>query len=297
MPCYYPLHGWYSAKRNESGKRGIVFQLSQGQPDMPVVLPCGQCIGCRMEKARQWGIRCMHEATLYEDNVFVTLTYDDEHLPRDYGVDKRHFQLFMKRLRFHMADRKVRYFACGEYGEQTHRPHYHAILFNCDFKDKKLWKENFQGDPLFISEELDSLWQQGHCCLGAVTFASARYVAGYILKKVRNATYIHIHPETGEVMERPKEFALMSRKPGIGRNWIDRFPNDVFPSDSVVVEGREQKPPRYYDEVLERLDEDLYKENKWKRVRRAKRHAENNTSRRHKVREEVAKAKLTARSL
>jgi len=122
------------------GKRAIVFNPKYGYPDMPVELPCRQCIGCRLEYSRQWAIRCLHEASLYDENCYITLTYDDQKLPESYdiknGLDLSHFQLFMKRLRKKYGA-KIRFFHCGEYGEDRGRPHFHACIFNHDFQDKK----------------------------------------------------------------------------------------------------------------------------------------------------------------
>ena len=155
MPCYHPLKGFRSREKNSSGKRSITFNHNQGYTDMEITIPCGQCIGCRLERSRQWAIRCVHEASLYQDNCFITLTYSPEHLPKDNSLHKEHFQLFMKRLRKAFGQ-KIRYFHCGEYGENFSRPHYHACLFNVDFKDKELLK-NFNGNKIYTKQN-KQLW-------------------------------------------------------------------------------------------------------------------------------------------
>jgi len=131
--CVKPMTAWRIA-----GEAKVV--IAEYQPRGDVVsrleLRCGQCIACRLEKSRQWAVRCMHEASQWDNNVFVTLTYDDEHLPEDQGLDVSEFQRFAKRLRKARPDDKVRYFHCGEYGEQLQRPHYHALVFNVDFPDR-----------------------------------------------------------------------------------------------------------------------------------------------------------------
>ena len=100
MACYYPLKGYRARAVNpKTGKRSIVFDSSLGFMDMPVEFACGQCIGCRIERSRQWAIRCVHEAQLYEANCFITLTYAPEHLPKNGSLVLEHFQKFMKRLR------------------------------------------------------------------------------------------------------------------------------------------------------------------------------------------------------
>jgi len=88
MPCYYPIKGYKSKKREPSGKRKIVFYAHQGLVDMPVTIPCGRCVGCRLERSRQWAMRCMHEASLHEENIFITLTYNPENLPEGNTLKK-----------------------------------------------------------------------------------------------------------------------------------------------------------------------------------------------------------------
>lgn len=249
MPCFRPLKAYRSARVNpDTGKRGIVFNAREGFVDMPVDLPCGQCIGCRLERSRQWAVRCVHEASLYDSNCFITLTYSDEFLPisRKKGLPflkLDDFQRFMKRLRFRCGS-GIRFFHCGEYGEQFSRPHFHACIFNYDFPDKELWK-NERDVKLYRSKLLEELWPYGHSTIGDVTFESAAYVARYITKKI-----------TGDAAEshyngRPPEYTTMSRRPGIGQGWFKRFSSDVFPCDNVVLRGKEMKPPKYYDRLFE----------------------------------------------
>jgi len=244
MPCFRPLSGWRSSAVNpKSGKRSITFNASKAFRDMPVTLPCGQCIGCRLERSRQWAVRCVHEASLYEKNCFITLTYSDQHLPKDGSLDKKHFQDFMKRLRKAYGS-KIRYFHCGEYGEQLGRPHYHACVFNFDLPDKKLWKKSEGGD-LYVSDSLNEIWGQGFCLLGSVTFDSAAYVARYIAKKITG------DQAPDHYKGKLPEYTTMSRRPGIGKGWFEKFSSDCYPSDSVVMRGKEFKPPKYYDRQFE----------------------------------------------
>ncbi|AXL15553.1 replication initiator protein [Microviridae sp.] len=150
-------------------------------------IPCRQCLGCRMDYAKQWAIRCMHEASLHENNVFLTLTYDQNNIPNFGNLIYRDFQLFIKRLRKKYPREKgdeISYFVAGEYGEKTLRPHYHAIIFNFDFSDKKFLKKSFSKENYYTSEICSNLWNnQGHIIIGSVTFQSAGYVARYISKK------------------------------------------------------------------------------------------------------------------
>lgn len=178
MPCYRPIKGF----KGVSG--GISWTPRTSYRDVPMEVPCGQCIGCRLERSRQWAVRIMHECSLYESNLFLTLTYSDEHLPHRGVLVKRHFQLFMKRLRKHFANRLIRFYHCGEYGSLTQRPHYHAILFNVDFPDRVLHSKNGRGESLYESATLAKLWPYGQATYGEVTFESAAYCARYCVKKV-----------------------------------------------------------------------------------------------------------------
>lgn len=245
MPCYRPLKGYRARTVNPStGRRSIVFSARDGLLDFPVDLPCGQCIGCRLERSRQWAMRCMHEANLYERNCFITLTFRDECLPVDGSLDVKLFQDFMKRLRFRCGP-GIRFFHCGEYGEKFGRPHYHACLFNFDFDDKYVWRRSDAGFTVFRSALLEEVWPYGNAEIGDVTFESAAYVARYITKKV-----------TGDAAEahyggRKPEYTTMSRRPGIGKGWFDRWKFDVYPRDLMVLRGRQVRPPKYYDRQFE----------------------------------------------
>lgn len=257
MPCYHPLRAFQDGV-SSAGKL-VLSWSGAGTSRKEVFLPCGQCIGCRLERSRQWAMRCLHEASLYEDNCFLTLTYDDEHLPVDCSLDVSEFQRFMKRLRKEFGA-GIRFYHCGEYGELLKRPHYHAIIFNHDFEDKVLLTED-NGFKLFSSERLSRLWPFGFCTIGALTFESAAYVARYVVKKV-----------TGDEAEshyggRKPEYSTMSRRPGIGRGWYEKFHSDVFPSDEVIINGRSVKPPRYYDGLLEVSEKELFDRLKAERKR------------------------------
>lgn len=179
MTCYSPLHGFKGPETAE-GRSRILFKAPAGSERLDV--PCGKCIGCRLDYSRGWAIRCMHEASLYENNCFVTLTYDDEHLPKDGNLHIEDFQKFVKRLRKEAFHDGIRYFHAGEYGGDLGRPHFHAILFNCDFADK-VHASSRRGNRLYASEALSALWPFGFHSIGDVTLASASYVARYCMKK------------------------------------------------------------------------------------------------------------------
>lgn len=205
-----------------------------------IKLPCGQCRGCRATASRGWAMRCMHEASMHEDNVFLTLTYDDEFLPENGSLDKAAFPGFMKRLRRAIEPRKVRYFHVGEYGEKNGRPHYHALLFGWSPDDKALFTVR-KGFPVFTSELLSTLWREGLHEMGSVTPQSASYVARYIRKRITGSW------AKAKYGNRIPEYATMSRNPGIGASWVDRYGEEVYNEDACVVRGVRVKPPRYYD--------------------------------------------------
>lgn len=257
MPCYFPVTAYRSKDLNVSGKRSMVMNPARShEPDVPVSLSCGQCIGCRLERSRQWACRIMHETSLYERNCFLTLTYDKKHLPKDGSLNLRHFQLFMKKLRKRFG-KGIRFYHCGEYGERFGRPHYHAILFNFDFADKVLCST--EGNDLYESQALKELWHYGLSRIGSVTFESAAYVARYCTKKVNGraalAHYCSVDYRTGEILhEKKPEYATMSRRPGIGHGWFSKFSTDVYPKDYFHIRGRECRPPKYYDRQFEVLD-------------------------------------------
>lgn len=295
MACYHPLKAYRSREIGKNGKRKIVFNIRQGFRDLQVIVPCGQCVGCRLERSRQWAIRCAHEASLYKENSFITLTYDDNNLPTDGSLNLRHFQLFMKRLRKKYGP-KIRFYHCGEYGDLHRRPHYHACLFNHGFEDKKQWSVR-NNIPIHISDELQDLWGQGFTTVGEVNFQSAAYVARYIMKKrfgdIAEEHYEKINPSTGEITQLKPEYTTMSRRPGIGAEWLKKFKTDVYAGDFVVMNGKKMRPPRYYDGQYEITTPEEMRKIKSSRMRNAKKHAWNNTPDRLRVREKIQDVRLT----
>jgi len=261
MACHYPIHA-FKARSKDAEKMRIVFKPQESIRGERLDLPCGRCTGCRLERSRQWATRCMHEASLYDENSFLTLTYSDENLPKDGSLVVSDYQDFMKRLRKKVYPKKIRYYHCGEYGEKFNRPHYHSLLFGHQFSDLKLFSNKGQF-PVFTSEELDGIWQKGHAIVGDVTFESAAYVARYVMKKI-----------TGEKAEqhyagRKPEYTTMSRRPGIGKGWYEKFKTDIYPRDGVIVRGHKSRVPRFYDNLL--ADEDPLMLEKLKDIRRLNR--------------------------
>ncbi len=222
-----------------------------------ITVPCGSCIGCRLDRSRAWAIRCVHEAQLHETNCFITLTYDEKHLPKDGSLSLGDFQLFMKRLRKSLSPKQIRFFHCGEYGDKLSRPHYHACIFNHDFADRTLWSQR-NGNKLYRSASLEKLWPYGYSSVGTLTWQSAAYIARYITKKITGAAakdhYERVETSTGEITHLAPEYITMSLKPGIGSEWFKLYSGDVYPGDFVVIDGKKFKPPRYYDNLLELSD-------------------------------------------
>lgn len=289
MPCYRPLTGFWD------GVGGKVAFSPSVHAKARLELPCGRCIGCRLERSRQWAVRLTHEAQMHDFSVFVTLTYDDRHLPADRSVSKRELQLFLKRLRQELAPIKIRFFGVGEYGDQTFRPHYHLLLFGVHFADQIRLRDTPSGHPLYRSPTLEKVWKLGHSSFGAVSFDAARYVAGYCVKKISGAKapehYRRVDPFTGEVFQVQPEFALMSLKPGIGRSWYERYGSDVYPSDELVMQGFPGKPPRYYDTLAKQSVPEDFEAVRGKRMKHASDRFEESFPKRLRVRETVAKAK------
>ena len=285
MPCYRPMLAFYPKAADGSyltnpntGKNKVVVlsfvdaskvlhKYPAGLPDNYFYVPCGQCIGCRLEYSRQWAVRCIHEAQMHKQNCFITLTYAPEFLPEDRGLHVEDFQKFMKRFRKAVSPLKIRFFHCGEYGTKLSRPHYHAIIFGFDFPDKRL-KFISNGYPVYTSELLQKLWPFGISSVAGVTFESCAYVARYILKKQKGKD------EDGRIEKyydgRAKEYVTMSRRPGIGASWFDRYATDVYPADDIVTIRSHHtvyhsRPPRYYDTLLSEYYPELFEYVKSKR--------------------------------
>ena len=257
MTCYHPIKAYRSKTLTATGKRQLVFKESQSNGES-LEIPCGQCIACRLDKSLDWAIRISHEASLYDHNCFITLTYSPENLPPGGSLVVSHYQLFMKRLRKRFG-KNIRFFHCGEYGEKLGRPHYHACLLNFDFPDKVHFKTTDRGDRIYRSQALEELWPFGHSEIGTVTFESAAYVARYITKKITGTLaqshYTCVDVETGEVIQRKPEYTTMSRRPGIGAPWLKKFKTDVYNYDQVLMKGgHSRKPPRFYDNQYEIID-------------------------------------------
>lgn len=265
MPCFHPamaLHelvpGIFRNKVKFLGKRVSdnwqndllpVYQsmLKSGTIEA-IELPCGNCIGCRLERSRQWALRCIHEASFHSENCFLTLTYDPDLKGYSPSLNKRDITLFLKSLRRKIEPERIRFFQCGEYGDLNLHPHHHVLLFGYSFPDKvKCVTSN--GSVYYRSAELESLWKHGFSSIGDLTFESAAYVARYVLKKL-NGDAAEFYKARGII----PPFVTMSRRPGIGADFFKKFEGDFYPKDYITFnDGRKLRPPKYYDRLFEQF--------------------------------------------
>jgi DNA-binding winged helix-turn-helix (wHTH) protein len=293
MACFHP---WQAFRRAPPNKGVTTNRALSYEGALPLTLPCGQCIGCRMSHSDGWAVRLTHEAHFHEQSCFVTLTFNDDNYPWDASVSVRDLQLFLKRLRKAIAPIRIRFFACAEYGDENGRPHYHLIIFGWNPPDRQLWRKTPAGFLVYRSHLLEKVWPFGHVEIGEVTTQSAGYVARYALKKVTGSAarehYTRVHAITGEILRVRPEFIVMSTRPGIGYKFTEDFERDAFPKDFVVVDGRKRPVPAYHFRKFKQKEDsnqlltasDVIKS---KRKRRALAHSANNTPERLSVREEV----------
>lgn len=234
---------------------------------------------------------------MHPANCFLTLTYAPENLPEDYSVSVRELQLFMKRLRFVLEYKKIRFFACGEYGSENgalpFQPHYHALIFNHQFSDLKLFNYSKNQKPNYTSESLSKLWPYGLATSADVNYQTAAYVARYSIKKINGDPaadhYTRIHPLSGNLVRVKPEFGLQSRRPGLGMPWLVKFKSDLYPSDFIIVDGKKHPIPRYY---TQKLAEEEQLKVKRARKRESLKHKADNTKERLLVREEVTASRI-----
>ena len=317
MACFRPLTaGRYPVETHGRTKLRFGASIEAGMQILRV--PCGQCIGCRLDHSLRWATRCMHESKKYDSNSFITLTYSDEHLPSDMSLSLRDFQLFTKRLRKSLEPEKVKIFHCGEYSPPRSRlippghvhpdtvpdglrPHYHAIIFGHEFPDKELWSVR-DDISIYASQHLTDCWGKGHCTVGNLTFESAAYVARYTVKKLNGKAeqtpdprtgllpYERVCPITGNITMVAKEYATMSN--GIGKDHYIKYRSDMYPRDTVVINGHETRPPRYYDDLYELEEPATMAAIREKRCEEMAVHQADNTPERLRQREKVKLAQL-----
>lgn len=279
MSCTSPLKRWivgynpedfkeraivtsYNIKSIRNEQRKEIYEFQE--------IPCGKCISCRLEHSREWANRCMLEAKNYENNQFITLTYDEEHLPTTKGINIKTGEVnytygtlkpedltkFMKDLRryyeYHYGIDNIRFYACGEYGSKTERPHYHIIAFNLPIYDKEYLFTNPKTQTKnYTSEILSKIWKKGIVGIADVTWESCAYVARYVLKKAKGKEAVEIWNDTG----RKQEFTRMSRNPGIGKEYYEKHKDEIYEHDEIWLKNKKgaikAKPCRYYDKLYD----------------------------------------------
>lgn len=304
MSCYHPFIGYWDGMYTLEGKKRLTIRkLEKGQyegykemhPDA-ILVPCGHCIGCRLDYSRKWADRMMLELETQKKAIFLTLTYDCRHVPDMEGkvlcdcefpdvsetkncpkheicaqrckvsgsLCLRHFQLFMKSLRKEMdkQDIKLRFYACGEYGswKNTHRPHYHCILYGIglgDLQDKKPAGFNELKQTVYTSDTIARFWPHGNICIADVSWSTCAYVARYTAKKATSPEEELINEMCGI----NPIFSVMSRKPGIGREYFEQHP-DCLDYQNISIStpegGKKLSIPKYYVNCLKLTDEEKY---------------------------------------
>ncbi|AXL14567.1 replication initiator protein [Microviridae sp.] len=261
MACSYPQEGFVS-------HTGTYTPNEKNSTGIPLTIPCGSCMQCKVKHSLDWAVRCSNEMQTHETSCFITLTYKD--LPENGNLNHDHFKAFMDKLKKRLG-KQPRYFMAGEYGKNQDtaiygdsklgRPHFHAIIFGYDFPDKQPFKKSYNGEQYYTSELLNKLWKYGNCIVTAATFQTAAYVSRYITKKIKGDMaedhYQRIDKETGEVVTLSPEYNKQSNRPGLGKDWLIKYFDDVFPSDEIIISGRTYQVPRYYTKILKKENPQL----------------------------------------
>lgn len=284
MVCYSPLHAFRNGL-NKSGK--VSYKITSNKVNSVyydstidhwyysedknrysnndyIDVPCGCCIGCRLDYSKQWALRCSLESLYHERTMFITLTYDDDHVPRSCFTDSLSGEIkeiltlkpddwtrFMKRLRrYYKRDfgKELRFYACGEYGSTTLRPHYHAIVFGLDLDDLKQISTSGTGFPIYESEFLSKCWKNGFITVQDSNFDTCAYVARYVVKKRKGKD-----AQEYEQFNIEPEFVRMSRMPGIGLKYYEEHKHEIYSNDEIILkDGKKFKPPSYFDDLYEK---------------------------------------------
>lgn len=310
MSCKHPYMRWEAGKDiwftpayDEAGN-ALTKTIRDGKiyyaNTFAKMIPCKQCIGCRLDYSRDWATRIMLECTNYrkEECWFITLTYDDEHIPENetfeineetgeivgdyigWSLKPKDLTDFLKRLRrhweYHYNIDKIRFFGCGEYGGQTQRPHYHICVMGLPISKNMLehYKYNKLGQEIYICEEIEKIWGKGYAPIGSVTWESAAYVARYMLKKQKGPSAKDFYGRQGKI----PEFTRMSRRPGLANNYYTQNHDDVYKNDEIIIPGKKArtiKPPKYFDDLYDLDNPEEFAKIKAERERKAKLSAQN----------------------
>lgn len=306
MPCFHPIKGWIG----RDGKFTTNCKKTWIDKREDVQIPCGQCLGCKLEYSRQWAIRCQHELQYHKENCFITMTYDDEHLPSR-GVEKKHVQDFFKRLRYHLNNDdnykkrlrlyhgrdpsfdfevNIRYFGCSEYGGQTLRPHYHFMIFGFIPDDLVLYSQGGSGCKVYLSEMLSEIWSHGNVLVGeSCNFETAAYIARYVVKNFEQKELL----DGNFFKVFHKTFVLSSRNPAIGYRYFEENLRQLKRLDKVTIrEGLIVNPSKYYDRKLKEVDEKSFMRIKEKRKSELPQESESIFYKRMENREQITEQKV-----
>ena len=253
----------------------VIAALPDGHYRKRELIPCGKCIGCRLENSKNKATQACYEAEEHKENWFLTITYDDDHLPEaepaineetgeemdpNPGGTLKPADLtnFMKKLRSYY-ERKynhkgIRFMACGEYGSTTGRAHYHTICFNLPIlpKNMSFWKFNENHETLWRCPELEKIWGKGMIVAGDVNWSTCAYVGRYITKKVGMPADKQHYKNLGI----EPEFYRASNRPGIGKTYYEKHKEEIYKKDSMIVKKygggtMKVKPPKYYDKLYD----------------------------------------------
>lgn len=281
MSCFHTIRAW------KLGDGSISFTIPKNYNSevMELQIPCGKCIGCKLDHANDWATRCWCEMQSWENNCFITLTYNDENLPANGYLVKKDLQDFMKRLRYYyegdqewtnpISGKKeypIRFLACGEYGPNgTHRPHYHILIFNWKPKDKlKFYKENHNGDRLLISQKITEIWGKGFTTVGDLNYKSACYVSRYCTKKLFKGAKHEILKK----VEIQPEFILMSRNGGIGIKYWDKYQEAILQREGILIKTKDKvknrQIPKYFEKKYKEKNEKKYEKYKEKKIKKGR---------------------------
>lgn len=327
MPCYHPQYRLDARVperipryfRQRIYNKGVILSQAEYERDREFLqrfeeagllsqIPCGKCVGCRLDYSREWANRCMHEASYYSSNLFLTLTYDETTLPigtdvlfdpdtgeivldEETGQVKtvqrgvlvpRDLQLFLKSFRIELQRKYgqtgVRFYACGEYGEEGLRPHFHVIAFNCELPDMVYWYRR-NGMTYYVSEFLLKVWQKGICAVTEVNWNTCAYVARYVMKKRKgkmNKSLQEMRERVGVQFQ--DEFVRMSLKPGIGWQYYQDHKDTIYKTDEDFVQKKDRtvkvKPAKYFDRLFDLDDPDRMFEIKQERRAKGKARSE-----------------------
>lgn len=256
VACVNPRQGWLSRSLNISGRRPVVFRASEGFIDQPRLVPCGDCPACRATRSGEMATRGFLELLDYPagNSCMLNLTYDDEHLPHGGTLVSQDLAKFWKRLRERLGV-ELRYLACGEYGDLTNRPHYHALVFGWRPTDLKIYDSSVS-----TSAFLSKVWTAGQPTVGSATQASAAYVAGYVAKKLRSSSY-----PPGVL----PPFIRCSSKPALGSRWIRNHYEELSRDELYIGPGRVVPVPKHLLILMEDEAPRIYQAIKALRRKRA----------------------------